>query len=153
MKKVLKFPEGDRQINLSSCGPNCLKQYILYKKGFSLPEHQLINMSCCSETIGAPIKGMEQVARKFNLNYDLKHDSSIEDITSSIDKNNPVILLIQEWGTGHYVVANGYDKQKGKIFYYDPLYGKTRNMNYKTLEKKWFGVDLFRRNKFGMFFR
>lgn len=153
MKKILKFPKGDKQINLSSCGPNCFKQYILYKKGLSIPEHQLINISCCSEKTGAPIKGMEQVARKFNLDYSLKHDSSIEDIISSIDNENLAILLIQEWKSGHYVVATGYDDKNEKIFYYDPLYGRVKNMNYKTLDKKWFGVDSFKRNKLGFFFK
>lgn len=154
MKKILKFLNGteDRQINLSSCGPHAMKQVILYKLGLDVPEYKLINMSCCSEKTGAPIKGMEQVARKFDLNYILKENSSIEDIISSIDNNNPVILFIQEWGTGHYVVANGYDTKQEKVFYYDPLYGKTRQMNYETLDKKWHGVDLFKRNKFGMFF-
>ena len=109
-------------------------------------------MSCCSWANGAPIEGMSRIAKNFNLNYKLKHNSSIEDIISSMDKGNPAILLIQAWGNGHYVVANGYDDKNNKIFYYDPLYGKTKNINYETLDKNWHGVDLFKRNHFGMFF-
>jgi ABC-type bacteriocin/lantibiotic exporter with double-glycine peptidase domain len=153
MRKILKLPEGDKQINLSSCGPNAMKKVIAYKSGIDVPEHQLINMSCCSWANGAPINGMEQVARKFNLDYELKHNSSVDDIISSIDNNNPVVLLIQEWGSGHYVVANGYDDKYEKVFYYDPLYGKVKNINYSTLDKKWVGVDLFERDHFGIFFK
>lgn len=153
MKKILKFPEKDKQINLSSCGPHAMKKVIEYKSGIDVPESQLINMSCCSWRNGAPIEGMIKIARNFNLNYDLKHNSSINDIISSIDTENPAILLVQEWGSGHYVVANGYDNKHEKVFYYDPLYGKTRNMNYETLDKVWHGLDVFQRNRFGIFFK
>lgn len=152
MKKILKFPKGDKQINLSSCGPHAMKQVILYKLGLDVPEYKLINMSCCSSSTGAPIKGIIQVAKNFNLNHSLKHNSSVEDIISSINTENPVILFIQEWKSGHYVVANGYDDKYGKVFYYDPLYGKTRDMNYETLDKVWHGLDVFHRNHFGIFF-
>ncbi|HOU79135.1 MAG TPA: cysteine peptidase family C39 domain-containing protein [Candidatus Pacearchaeota archaeon] len=152
MKKILKFPEGNKQINLSSCGPNAMKQVILYKIGLDIPEYQLINMSCCSTETGTPVRGMIQISKNFNLNHKLKHNASIDDIIYSINTKNPVILLIQEWKSGHYVVANGYDTKHEKVFYYDPLYGKTRSINYSTLNKNWHGLDVFHRNRMGIFF-
>lgn len=153
MKKTLKFSEGDKQLHGGSCGPHAMKKVIKYRLGIEVPEHKLINMSCCSWRNGTSINGLIKVARNFNLNHIIKHNSSVEDIISSIDTENPAILLVQEWGSGHYVVANGYDDKQEKVFYYDPLYGKTRNMNYETLDKKWFGVDVFERNRFGIFFK
>ncbi len=153
MKKILKFPNANKQINSGSCGPNSIKHVILYKKGLDIPEQNLINMSCCSEKTGAAIKDLARVADNFNLNYFLKHNSSIEDIISSLNKNNPAILLIQDWGSTHYIVANGYDTKFNKIFYYDPFDGKTKPMNYTTLNRVWKGLDVFKRNKFGMFFK
>lgn len=153
MKKILKFPRGNRQINLSSCGPNVLKHTIFYKKGLNISEHYLANLSCCSEKNGSLIKDIIRVAKNFNLNFNLKENSSIEDIISSINTENPVILLIQEWKSGHYIVANGYDSKHKKIFYYDPLYGKTREIKYETLDKIWTCLEGYQRNKFGIFIK
>jgi ABC-type bacteriocin/lantibiotic exporter with double-glycine peptidase domain len=153
MKKILKFPKGDKQINLSSCGPNVLKHIIFYKKGLCIPEHHLANLSCCSEKNGALIKDMVRVTKNFNLNYILKENASIDDILSSINSGNPAMLLIQEWKSGHYIAVNGYDTKKNKIFYYDPLYGKTRNINYETLNKVWNCLEGCERNHFGIFFK
>jgi ABC-type bacteriocin/lantibiotic exporter with double-glycine peptidase domain len=153
MKKILKFPKGKKQINLSSCGPNVLKHIIFYKKGLHVPEHYLANLSCCSKKNGALIKDIVRVAKNFNLNYTLKENASIEDIIYSINTENPAILLIQEWKSGHYVVANGYDTKHKKIFYYDPLYGKTRNMNYGTLSKVWFVLEGQQKNHFAIFIK
>lgn len=159
MRKRLRFPVIPKRFSLrkqnreGSCGPNGMRYVIAYYKGLDIPEWQLINMSCCSQSNGAPIDGMARIAKNFNLNYELMHNSSISDLVGSINEKNPVVLLIQSWGTGHYVVANGYDDKHNKIFYYDPLYGKTKQMNYETLDKKWHGVDLFERNHLGIFFK
>lgn len=159
MKKILKFqdlykkPFLCKQHHGGSCGPNVMKKIIAYKLGIHVPEHQLINISCCSFANGASIDGMVKIANEFNLNHDLKHNSSIEEIISSINNNNPVVLLIRAWGNGHYIAANGYDNKFDKIFYYDPFDGKIKSMKYSTLNEKWHGLDVFERNHFGIFFK
>jgi len=153
MKKILSFPIISKQTNEGSCGPNAMKHVILYKKGLNTPEWKLINMSSCSEKNGAPIDGLARIAKNFNLSYELMHNSSIFDLINSIDNKNPAILLIQAWGNGHYVVANGYDNKIKKVFYYDPFDGKTKPIRYENLDKRWHGLDMFERNHFGIFFK
>ena len=77
----------------------------------------------------------------------------ISDLINSIDNKNPAIILIQAWGNGHYVVANGYDNKNKKVFYYDPFDGKTKPIRYENLDKRWHGLDRFERDHLGIFFK
>jgi len=159
MRKILKLPVLHKKPSLrkqnheGSCGPNGMRHVIAYYKGLDIPEWRLINMSCCSEKNGASIKGMVRIADNFNLNYKLRHNSSISDLVDSINRDNLVMMLIQEWGNGHYIIGNGYDDKYEKIFYYDPFDGKMKEMNYKNLDKNWFGLDSFLRDHLGIFFK
>lgn len=166
MKKRLNFPESYKQINGGSCGPNLMKQIILYKTGLNIPENNIINAGNCSHKRGTSIEGMIKISEKFNLNYDLRDNSLISDIINSINKNNPVILLIQAWQSGkikdwkktdhlgHYIGAIGYDTRESKIFYYDPFDGKNKSISYIKLEERWHDRDLnILYNHFGIFFK
>lgn len=160
--ETLKFPAFPRsskkrdikQINGADCGPNILKHAIFYKIGIDVPEWKLINLSCCDNKYGAPIKGMANAARKYGLRYELRENASISDLIRSIDEGNPVIIFIQAWDGGHYDAVTGYDDKENKIIYYDPYDGgKKKEIHYETLDKKWYGSDLYLRNHFGIFIK
>jgi hypothetical protein len=165
MIKILDFKNDYKQLHEGSCGPNLMREIILYKKGLDIPESDLIDISSCSKEYGTSVKAMIALADNFNLKYYIKHNSTISDLVYSINKNNPVIILIQEgqnykskdwskiWNKGHYVGINGFDEQKKEIFYYDPLYGKTKAISYQNLDKVWHDKDLENiYEHFGMFF-
>lgn len=168
MRKILNFPDGEGQAEDGWCGPNLMRQVILYKNGLYIPEKELVNIGCCSIKGGTNIKNMSKIANTFNLNHYTKNNSSIDDLRHAINEDNPIILLIQAWpgkkvkdwvntwDNGHYIGAFGYDDKKDKLFYYDPCGGKTKDISYKNLEERWHDVN-FKTGEvyknFGMFFR
>jgi len=165
MKKRLDFPEGYGQCEDGWCGPNLMRQVILYMKGLYIPEKKLVNISNCSIKRGTSVENMLKMAHKFNLKNYTKNNSEIEDLIYSINRGNPAILLIQAWPfkkvndwsnaweNGHYVGANGYDEKQKKIFYYDPCDGKNKPISYETLDEVWHDKDSENiYEHFGMFF-
>lgn len=166
MNKTLGFPKGVRQLGEGFCGPNAMKHLIFYKYGLEIPEDSLMKVGCGSKKDGVSVRGMEKIATKFNLNYDLKHGSSISDLVESISKENPVILLVQAWPDrkihdwsrtwdyGHYVVVIGYNQKKDKVTYYDPYDGKKKFLSKEKLNEIWHDRDSENVYvNFGMFFR
>jgi hypothetical protein len=165
MIKRLGFKNDYRQLHEGSCGPNLMREIILYKKGLDIPESDLIDICNCSKENGTSVQEMLNLADHFNLKYYLKYDSSISDLIYSINKENPILILIQEgqnnkskdwskvWEKGHYVGVNGFDEQKQKISYYDPLYGKIKTIDYVNLNLRWHDKDSENiYEHFGMFF-
>lgn len=152
MKKRLDLIVGKKQIKDYSCGPNAIKQVIHYKYRLDIPEKYLMKIGETSEK-GTSIQGMMTIAEKFKLDYRIRCNSSISDLINSIKEDNPVILLIQAWGDGHYVVAYGYDKKQDKILYYDPFDGKKKSISSEKLNERWNDRDKENiYNRFGMFF-
>jgi uncharacterized protein YvpB len=161
MRKRLDFPRGYGQLHGGSCGPNIMRRVISYKRGLDVIEEDLINLGNCSVKKGTSIDGIANIADKFGLNYLMKTNSSISDLIQSIKENNPVVLLIQAWPekkvkdwtkvheNGHYVGVFGFDEKEEKIFYYDPLGGKEKDISYKNLLERWH--DGY--NNFGIFFK
>jgi hypothetical protein len=166
MIKRLDFKETKKQYHIASCGTNAMQKIILYKKGIEVPEIDLIKIANTSRK-GTPIESMLRIADKFDLTYSLKHNYSIPDLIDSIDKGNPAVLSVQGWPNkkvkdwsiesafGHYIVGNGYDTEKEKIYYYDPYDGKIKPMHYETLHLVAHDIDFksgIEYNHFGMFF-
>ncbi|HPD81614.1 MAG TPA: C39 family peptidase [Candidatus Pacearchaeota archaeon] len=162
MKKILKFPDGDKQYHIASCGTKAMQKLILYKKGIEVPEMDLIKIANTSRK-GTPIENMLRIADKFDLDYTKKYNYSIPDLINSIDKGNPALLSVQGWPNkkvknwlietafGHYDVLTGYDTRKEQIFYYDPYDGKIKSMNYETLHLVAHDVDFKSKEVFDHF--
>ncbi len=168
MKKILKFEVKYQQSGEGICGPNAIKHILLNKYQVDVSEKKLIDISNCSQKNGAAVKGIIKVADTFNLNYSAKHKCSIDDLVKSIENNNPAMLLIQAWvdkksidwskinHAGHYIDMVGVDTFKKKVFYYDPLDGKIKNISYEKLDERWHDIDPRSRtfyDHFAIFFR
>jgi hypothetical protein len=168
MRKILKFKTKFKQLGEGCCGPNALKHIFINKYGLDVPEKRLIDISNCAQRNGASVRGILKVADTFNLNYKIKHNSSIQDLIDSVINDNPGILLVQAWPnnkvsdwsninySGHYIDFFGFDTLEEKIFYYDPFDGKKKNISYKKLEEVWHDEDPKNKifyNKFAIFFK
>jgi hypothetical protein len=166
MIKRLDFRETKKQYNIASCGTKAMQQAIRYKKGIYIPEVDLMRIANPSRK-GTPIESMLRMADKFDLNYFLKHNSSIQDLINSIDGGNPVILSTQRWPNkkvkdwleakafGHYEIIVGYDTKEEKIYCYDPYDGKIKTTCYEKLHLIWHDMDFKSKieyKRFGMFF-
>lgn len=140
MKKRLDLIFGSKQ-SRGACGPYAIKPVILYKKGLNIPEKELIEIAGTTEEDGTSVNGMIKIAEKFNLDYIIKNNSSISDLEESIKNDNPVILLIQALGDGHYILGKKCDSEKKVFSYFDPYYGEDKTLSYKKLLKKWHDKD------------
>jgi hypothetical protein len=168
MIKILPFEIFHEQLDEGRCGPNALKHVLHNKYGIYLPEKRIADISNCSQKNGSSVKGILKVADTFNLNYQLKHNSSIQDLIDSVINENPIIILMQAWPSkkisdwlntwhlGHYDVIHGFDTFKEKIYYYDPLDGIDKDIRYKNLDERWHDIDLKTNtvyDHFGIFFQ
>ena len=163
MRKVLKFPKISRQINKSSCGANALKSIIKYYLGENVSEKELCKIAKTTKKEGTSVPNLIRAAKKFKLKYLSKHNLTIKDLKNSIDREIPVVVLVQEWADrkisdwsgvwefGHYVTVVGYDRDK--IIFYDPFNGKKRFLSYKDFSERWHDKDnKIKYNHFGIFF-
>lgn len=149
--KILNFPDL-RQTYDFDCGANAA-QCVLDYFGIDTNEKEVMKIAGTTRG-GTPIKGVIKTLEKFGLKVKAR-EMSIEQIKKFIDKNIPVILLVQawteqkkvdwknDWKDGHYVVAIGYDKHK--FYFEDPSSELRTYMHYKELDKRWHDVDTNRK--------
>lgn len=150
MQKILNIPDI-RQSNDSNCGVSVV-QAILGYYGEDWNESELANeLQPYSLEEGVP----RQNITKFFKNNGYKIWSGkmqIEHLILCIDKQRPVILLIQAWSKekninwektvefGHYVVVCGYN-DTGLIFEEPALLGSKGFLTFDELEERWHGLD------------
>ncbi|TSC96214.1 MAG: bacteriocin-processing peptidase [Parcubacteria group bacterium Athens1014_10] len=148
--KIIKFPELRQTYNYD-CGANAM-QSILAFYGIDINEKTIMDIAGTKKS-GTPIKGLEKVAKKYNLKFRAE-SMTIDKLKKYIDKNIPVILLIQawidkknnqkidwgeNWSDGHYVIAIGYDHKK--IYFEDPWSISRTYLSFKELNVRWHDVD------------
>lgn len=145
--KILKFPEL-RQTYCWDCGANAMQSVLVY---YGIDIREQITMKLAKTTrSGTPILGMKKVAKEYGLDFEAGK-MTIEDIKKYLDKNIPVILLVQawsdkkntnwekDWNDGHYVVAIGYDNKK--LYFEDPWETVRTYLTFTEFQKRWHDVD------------
>lgn len=145
--KMLTFPEL-RQTYDYDCGPKSVQAVLAYY-GIDVREAPIMKLAGTSRS-GTPIRGIVRALRKYGLKYKVgKMD--IAGIKRELDRNRPVILVLQAWATkevvnwekdwidGHYVVAIGYDARR--IFFEDPSSVMRTYLTYDELMARWHDVD------------
>lgn len=141
--KQLEFPEL-RQTYEWDCGANALQAVLTYY-GVKIREELLIKYAKTNSKDGTSIAKMQYVLEKFKLKFDAK-EISIKDLKSYIDREIPIIILLQAWNgkninysndfhDGHWVVVIGYDANK--IFFEDPYTFERTFLKNKELEQRW----------------
>lgn len=151
--KILNMPEL-RQTFSFDCGASALQSVMVYY-GIEEKESNLFKKLETNEhdfnSVGAKMYKIVEVAQSYGLQAKLRDDGNIQMIIDYIDKNIPVIMLIQAWKYddkiewkndfehGHYVVAIGYSDDK--IIFEDPA-DFHRNFIYKKdLMDRWHAYD------------
>ena len=117
--KILDFPITRQSTNYS-CGTDATQRVMEYY-GEDFRESDLIKILKTDED-GTYVKNIVKFFHYHGLKTETKQEMTIDDLIKHIDKNIPVILLIQAWGTdlefkkhyknfwksGHFVVVIGY---------------------------------------------
>lgn len=161
--KLLNFPDV-RQSTGSRCGIDCV-QTVLEYYGEDHREDELISFLRNGKSLMADDEDDAKVDNVIKFFRDEKGFSvddkkmNINDLISYINRNIPIILLIQAWGDkddysnewqcGHYVVAIGYTRNK--IVFEDPSTFQLSYLTYEDLMKRWHDEDDDRKyNNFGI---
>lgn len=149
--KILNLPQLRQTFNYD-CGAKALQSVLVYY-GFEIREDHIIKKAGTHKW-GTPIKGIKKVIKEYGLKCTAK-EMTIDHLKRYIDKNIPVILVLQAWRNkkkigwekdwidGHYVVAIGYEKDK--ILFQDPSSFEHTYLKYDELNKRWHDVDTKRK--------
>jgi ABC-type bacteriocin/lantibiotic exporter with double-glycine peptidase domain len=141
--KTLKFPES-KQAYFYDCGANALQSVLIYY-GVVVREEKIMKLAG-TKNKGTPVAGMKAAAKKLNLDFKAGK-MTVRGIKKYLDRNIPVILLIQawpgksktnwkkDWTDGHYVVAIGYDSKK--MYFEDPWTDYRTFLAHDELKKRW----------------
>lgn len=146
--KMLNFPEL-KQAHNWDCGATCLQAVFLYY-GLDIAEEKIIEIAETNDDRGTLPSKMLEAIKHFGLKAESKN-LSLKKIKQYIDKEIPVILLLQAWAdeanvdwlkhfeSGHYVVAIGYGE--GNIYFEDPWSFARTFLPEQILLDRWHDVD------------
>ena len=150
--KLLNYPDV-RQSTKDRCGMACV-QTVLQYYGEDYREDELYNYLRDKSTSMSDLRenaSLENIIKLFNEKEYKVDDRSmnINDIISYINRDIPVIVLIQawgeetdyseEWGDGHYVVAIGYTRNK--ILFEDPSCFQICYLTHEDFMSRWHDQD------------
>ncbi|MFH1382103.1 MAG: cysteine peptidase family C39 domain-containing protein [Chloroflexota bacterium] len=104
------------------CGAKALQLVMAYY-GLDIREDELIGELNCDVVHGVPPQRMIAVAEAKGFRVVAKCDFSLEEVKQVVDKNQPVIVLVQAWAErymtlddwkddkddGHYVIVIGHN--------------------------------------------
>lgn len=126
-----KFPNF-RQAYEYDCGPTALQTVFAY---FGIDEklEEIIKSAKTTED-GTSVENMKATAEKYGFTTELA-EMKIADVKNYLRKKIPVVLLIQAWGEGHYVIAIGY--KGSKIIFEDPASIYRTSLSEKELQERW----------------
>lgn len=150
--KILNYPEI-RQSTGGRCGISCV-QTILQYYGENYREDQLMSSlrhkdaDLYDDKESASVNNIISLFEEKEFKIDAKK-MNINELISYINREIPVIILIQAWGDkddyanewqcGHYVVAIGYTRNK--ILFEDPSTFQVTYLTYEDLMTRWHDED------------
>lgn len=146
--KIIQLPKL-HQIYEWDCGANAIQSVLAYY-GIEKREEIIIKHAKTSEKHGTHINDITKTIKKFGLDLDCK-TMTIKDLKKYIDKNIPIIVLLQAWSdkkevdwenswdNGHYVIAIGYNNDK--IIFEDPSSFNRTYLKNDELEVRWHDID------------
>ncbi len=118
------------------CGPTCLKMVMEYF-GVKKTEKEIALIADTNEEKGTSHRGMIEACRKMGFSCFVHENSSLEDVTSFLRANLPVIVdwVDDKSETGHYTVVS--DMKNESMIFCDPWYGPDYPVEKATFEGRW----------------
>jgi ABC-type bacteriocin/lantibiotic exporter with double-glycine peptidase domain len=150
--RLLDMPFQDRQGSPYTCGPECVAKIMEYY-GEDFREMDLARILKTDEEEGTYVRNIVQFFHYHGLKAVVKQKMTIEDLIFRIDRNIPVMIMLQAWGiaqdyenkyancweSGHFVVVIGYTDDK--ILIADPALYVIGYISRKELMGRWHDVD------------
>ncbi len=95
---------------------------------------------------------LERVAAQYGLSVKPYRDMTPKQLRKCLDRERPVVLMIQAWDEGHWVIAIGYDRDG--FYFEDPWLQTSRGFIANAeLEARWHdveGADNQRTDRYGV---
>ncbi|MBN1188877.1 MAG: C39 family peptidase [Dehalococcoidales bacterium] len=147
---LIDLPSG-RQAFDFDCGAKALQVVMAYY-GVDVREDKLIR-DLKSSSRGTPVTNMITAAEKKGFHVFAKYGVSLDTVKEFVDKNIPVIVLVQAWANrfmnledwkndtkdGHYVVVIGHDGSI--IIFEDPASFRKTWMTEEEFLVRWHDTD------------
>lgn len=141
----------------STCGHTCLAMMLQFL-GIEASVEEIKKQAEDKENSeGLSPNGMIEIAKHFGAKAIVKRNTSIRDVVSMINDNQPVIVELQawpedpdknlgkSWDDGHYVVAVGHTTNH--MIFEDPSSPIRTFLSFDELEKRWHDNDYGQKNK------
>lgn len=152
--KIINFPEL-RQIYNYDCGASAVQSVLCYY-GFDEREDKILKALSAKHTEifnnGVYLSDIVNYLNNHKLTAKIITNLSISNLIKYIDKDIPVIVLLQAWHDsdvqvkwiddyrdGHYVVAIGYTKNC--IIFEDPSDFNRTFLTFNELKLRWHAID------------
>ena len=157
-KKYEGYIEETTKLNLPDvkqsydydCGAKAVQAVLSYYS-IKTKESDLIDQLGTNEKNGTDISSIKKVLKTYDLDVEMGQ-LSIEKLKESLDKNYPVIILLQSYPTketkkdwkntnknGHYVIAIGYDDDT--FTFEDPWVYKRVKISNENLLARWHDLN------------
>lgn len=147
--KLIKLPLV-RQATDYTCGIGALSSVLAYY-GIETREDELAKQLKSDPKKGTAYQRIAKYAQEQGCEVRIVKNMSLSDLKSFLDKQLPVICLLQAWGedpqeyekgwkNGHYVVAAGYDDKN--MYFMDPsTMGNFAYVPIESFVKRWHDTD------------
>lgn len=148
---AIRIPLPDtRQGTDYTCGSSCLQSVCGYYGVGPEEEEEFTSAMGIRRNVGPHPHNIIRGARLYHLHCEEKWPMTVEEVQSYLDREKPVLLMIQAWGSakqrrrgyrnewkeGHWVVAIGYDR--AGMYFEDPSLAARRGyLTYEALMRRW----------------
>lgn len=145
--KILDFPRV-RQSHSHDCGPKALQAILVYY-GIDAKTGRLTELTKTTAE-GTSISNILATIKHYGLKI-VSKAMTINEIVGYIDKNIPVMIVLQawtkkdnvdwknNWDDGHYVDVIGYDGER--LIFMDPSCFYRTSLLYKNVLERWHDVE------------
>jgi len=152
--KLIEFPNLRQEYNYD-CGALALLEVLVYYGFEEREEYILKDLTKDSDDViknGVYIRAIKDYAEKRKLKCDIIKGLEPRQLIPYLDKNIPIIVLLQAWKDGdnpnpwetdykdgHYVTAIGYTKDC--IIFEDPASFERTYLSFNEMKKRWHAIS------------
>lgn len=153
---MMDFPHVRQSTNYS-CGAAAVQSVIAYYENDMPRETEVMKwlhtVPCDVMNIGSAIQSVISFLTERGYTLEHKEYFTIEEVVQYIQRDIPVIVLMQAWAEqrpkdysmtytdGHYIVAIGYNLFQKRLFFADPSLETRGWLDFDELNARWHAVD------------
>jgi len=129
-----------------TCGPACIMMVLNFFKlndgKKDLNEKDIEYLMKTNPSSGTKTDNLLRLLKHFNLRTKVYNGrNGIKAIKEVDDINTIGIILVEEWGEGHFIIAEDLYKNKNKIKIADPYLGKKYDTTLSEIVNKWYSPE------------